>query len=155
MTDVLFTSYLRDINLSYEDAMNWEEEYVDKIASDQFGLNMIPGGFKGLRLLHEYRITDRVDISLKDRDKAIQEFVRRHPRKGVPNPFIAELWKDDEFYLRIMKARPKTLSPDQVRKIRELAELGQTVAEIVKEVGARNERQVRDVISGKYYGRIQ
>ena len=96
MTDVLFTSYLSDINLSYEDAMNWEEEYVDKFASDEFGLNMIPGRFKGLRFLHEHRIADRVDIPLKDRDKAIQDFVRRNPRKGVPNPFIAELWKDDE-----------------------------------------------------------
>ena len=73
---------------------------------------------------------------LEDRDKAIQEFVRRNPRKGVPNPFIAELWKDDAFYLRVMEARPKTLSPDQVRTIRRLSELGHTITEIAKEVGA-------------------
>ena len=155
MKDVLFTSYLRDINLSYQGAMNWEEKNVDKLASDEFGLNMIPGGFKGLRFLHEHRITDRFNIALKDRDIAIQEFIRRNPNKGAQNPFIAELWKDDEFYLKVMKARPKTLSPDQVRKIRKLADLGQTDTEIVKEVGAIDERQVRDVISGKYYGRIQ
>ena len=154
MADVVFGSSLGDINLSYRDAMNWEERQVDKIASDQL-LNMIPGGFKGLRLLHKLRITDRVNIPLKDRDKAIQEYVRRNPRKGVPNPFMADLWKDDEFYLKVIKARQKTLSPDQVRKIRELAQLGQTDTEIVKEVGAIDERQVRDVISGKYYGRIK
>ena len=155
MEGVGFISYLNEINLSYQAAMDWEEEYVEKMASDEFGLNMIPGGFKGLRLLHEHRITDRVNIPLQDRDKAIAEFVRRNPRQGVPNPFIAELWKDDEFYLKVITAKKKNLSPDQVRKIRKLAELGRTDTEIVKEVGAINERQVRDVISRKYYRRIK
>jgi len=50
-TGMLFTSALREVNMTRQDAMNWEEAEVDKIANDQYGLNMIPGGFKGLRYL--------------------------------------------------------------------------------------------------------
>jgi hypothetical protein len=153
MTEVYYSSDLKDINLSYKEAMNWEERFVDGLGPKS--LNMIPGGFKGLRHLHEHRITDRISIPLEERDRAIAEYVRQHPRKGIPNPFISELWQDDEFYLKVIKARPKTLSPGQVRRIRELAEKGRPVPEIAAEVGARNEPQVRNVISGRYYKRIK
>ena len=153
--DVHFSSYLRDLNLSYQEAMDWEEEYVDKIAADQFKLNMIPGGFKGLRLLHEHRIIDRTDISLQERDAAVAEYARRFPRKGIPHPFMSERWKDDEFYLKNIEAKKKNLSAAQVRKIRELAGTGRSAKEIAREVEARNEAQVKNVISGRYYGRIK
>ena len=155
MSDVHFASTLSDVNLSFEDAMNWEEVHVDKFASDQYGLNMIPGGFKGLRLLHEHRIIGRLDITLEERDKAIGEFARQNPRRGIPNPFIAELWRDDEYYLKVIESRPKTLSPDQVRQIRRLAASRRPIAEIAQEVGALNELQVKNVISGKYYRRME
>jgi hypothetical protein len=116
---------------------------------------MISGGFKGLRELHEHGIINRQNISVEDRDKAIEKFIRRNPRKGIPNPFIAELWKDDEFYLKVMEARPKTLSPEQVREIRRLARQNWSFNQIVEEVGALNELQVKNVIAGKTYTRIK
>ena len=88
--DVLFVSSLMNINATYEDAMKWEEHNIDTVAYGPNGLNMIPGGFKGLRFLHKLRITDHANISLEERDKAIEEYVRRNPRKGIPNPFISE-----------------------------------------------------------------
>jgi hypothetical protein len=91
---------LREINFSYQDAMNWEEMAVDKIANDQWKLNMIPGGFKGLKLLHECRIISTMNISLEERENAIAEYFIKNPRRGIPNPFIAELWKDDGYYLK-------------------------------------------------------
>jgi hypothetical protein len=63
-----------------EAAMAWEELYVDKWSLAPKGFNMIPGGFKGLRFLHKHRITDRVGITLKERDRAIVEYVRQNPR---------------------------------------------------------------------------
>jgi len=114
VNDVIFSSFLRDINLTYEDAMNWEEKTVDRIAHDQYGLNMISGGFKGLQELYKFRIIDNTNISLEEREMAISEFARRNPRKGLPNPFIAALWKDDSFYLKNIEAKEKTLSVDQV-----------------------------------------
>lgn len=83
-----------DINHEKDDAMKWEEVTVDKWASDEYG----PGGYKGLKFLHEHRITYRVDILLKERNRAIAEYVGQNPRKKIANPLIAELWEDDEYY---------------------------------------------------------
>lgn len=154
INDVLFVSALMDINLTFEDAMNWEERNVDNVAYGPNGLNMISGGFKGLRLLHEHRITNNVNICLEEREKAIGEYVRQHPRKGMPNPFMSELWEDDDFYLRVIEARDKTLSPGQVRRIRALAEMGWSVSQITKELDALNEMQVKNVLAGRTYRRI-
>ena len=150
----MFLSALMDINLSYEDAMAWEEREVDRFATDTNALNMIPGGFKGLKFLHQHRITDRIDISLQERERAVDEYVRRNPRRGIPNPFISELWKDDAFYLRNIGAREKTLSPEQVRKIRQLAAEGLSLSEIRHEVDALNDLQVKNVIAGRTYRRV-
>ena len=151
--DVHFISHLVNINLIYENAMDWEEYYVDIAGPNS--LNMIPGGFKGLKHLFEHKITERTDITLEERDRAIAIYAKQNPRKGIPNPFIAELWKDDEYYLKIIEARPKTLSPAQVRKIREMARMGWPVAKIKEEVGALNDRQVKNVIAGNTYSRIK
>ncbi len=152
---VLFTSALKEVNLTFNEAMNWEEAEVDKVASDQFGLNMIPGGFKGIRFLHKHRIIDNTAISLEARDKAIAEYCRRNPRKGLPNPFIEELWKSDDFYLKVMEAKEKTLSAAQVRQIRALHVQGLPLSQIVDAVGALNVQQVRNVITGRTYRRMK
>jgi len=150
-----YGSELLRLNFSKDDAMGWEEYFVDAHTLAPKGLNMIPGGFKGLQLLHQLRITDRIDISLEERDRAIAEYVRRNPRLGIPNPFISELWKDDEFYLKVIESRKDTLSPEQVRTIRALADSGFTPSQIVEEVEALNELQVRNVLRGRTYRRMQ
>lgn len=154
LSKVVYGSELLDINATYDVAMSWEEWFVDTYTLRPKGLNMIPGGLKGLQFLYEHRITDRVQISLEERDHAVAEYVRRNPRKGIPNPFVSELWKDDDFYLRVMAAREKTLTPDQVKQIRALAELGWDAAKITDEVEALNELQVRNVLKGKTYKRV-
>ncbi|MCX2718761.1 hypothetical protein [Lentiprolixibacter aurantiacus] len=151
--NVQFSSYLREINQSYEEAMDWEEKKVDSLSKDANCLNMIPGGFKGLKFLHKLRITDRVKIPLEQRERAIAKYAKQNRRKGVPNPFIAELWKDDEYYLKIIEARPKTLSREQVLLIRELNGKGWSLEKITKEIKAINQAQVKRVIEGKTYRR--
>jgi hypothetical protein len=150
---ILFDSVLREVNLTEVEIMNWEEEQVDLIASDEYGLNMIPGGYKGNQFLHKYGITSRENISFEDRKWAVAEYERRNPRKGIPNPFLSELWKEDGFYDKVISARSNTLSKDQVHQIRELNTYGWSIPGIVIEVGAIDERQVRDVISGKHYSK--
>jgi len=155
MKHVLFTSSLMDINQTFEGAMDWEERNVDTVAYGPNGLNMIPGGFKGLKFLHKLRIINNVNINLEEREKAIEEYIRQNPRKGIPNPFISKLWEDDEYYLKVIEARTKTLSTDQVKKIRELYKFGRSISEIATEVGALNEAQVKRVIVGKSYTRVR
>lgn len=150
---VLYTSSLLEINQSYDEAMNWEELHVDKIAADQYGLNMIPGGFKGLKYLHKLRITKKVRVSLEERDRAISDYVRQNPRKGIPNPFIKEWWGNDEHYEKVNDANPKRLSVDQRKEIRRLHTEGVSIPKITKYVGALDERQVKDFLSGNTYKR--
>ena len=152
--DVVYHSYLQLVNLTYEEAMEWEERYVDKHTLSPKGFNMIPGGFEGLRHLYKHRITDRVDIDLDERDRAIAEYVRQHPRKGMPNPFMSELWKDDEHYRKVIGSRKKTLTFDQVKRIRALDQSGYSVAEITRKVGALDEKQVKRVLANRTYTRF-
>lgn len=154
--NVMLGSELIVLNHTFQGVMAWEEEQVDAVMEAKKSLNMIPGGFKGMRFLHEHRVTDRVDISLEERDKAIAEYVRRvGVRAGVPNLLLAELWRDDEFYLKVLSGRSDVLTPGQVLAIRDLAAKGRTAQQIFEAVGARNVEQVQRVLRGKTYNRIQ
>ena len=153
-SSIVYTSELMLLNATKEYAFDWEEDAVDAWSLAPKGFNMIPGGLKGLQFLHKHRITDSLDISLAEREAAIAEYVRTNPRKGIPNPFMSELWEDDEFYRRVIEAREKTLTANQVRQIRRLDAAGWEVAAIVKEVRALNEQQVKNVIAGRTYKRI-
>jgi hypothetical protein len=152
--DVIYTSQLQMVNLTKDEVMKWEEGYVDTHTLSPKGLNMIPGGYEGNKHLYKHKLIDRLDIDLDERERAITEYARRHPRKGMPNPFLSELWQDDEYYLRVIGSRKKTLTPDQVREIRTLHNAGYSIAEITKKVEAINERQVENVLAERTYVRI-
>ena len=157
---VLLCSELVVLNHTYKGIMDWEEDQVDMHLAAGNSLNMIPGGFKGLRFLHEHRLTSRVDITLEEREAAIAtfaeaEYARRGSGKaGVPNLLLSRLWLDDEFYLKVLAGRSDVLSPGQVVTIRQLAAKGKTETEIASSVEARNIDQVKRVLAGKTYKRI-
>ena len=148
-SDVMLSSELVALNHTYEGAMGWEEWIVKRYMESKTSLNMIPGGFLGLKELHKlgYLNRDR-DISVTDRDKALFEYAKEHPRIGMPNLLIAGLWEDDEYYEKVIQSRDNTLSKEQVIQIRQLYEDGHHVDNIVKDVGAINIGQVRRVIAG-------
>ena len=152
--DVGLASELVLLNVSYENVMAWEELMVDECMDAGNSLNMIPGGFKGLKFLHEHRITHSKDITLEERDKAIYEYAKQHPRLGVPNFLISELWKDDEYAANIICGSPGRLSVEQIRTIRNLHENGLPIEKILKMVGSNSVDQVKRVLAGKTYTRI-
>jgi hypothetical protein len=152
---VMLGSELVVLNHSYEGIMAWEEEQVDTHMATGRSLNMIPGGFKGLRFLHEHRLTASMNISLEERERAILEYVRRGSvRPRVPNLLLAELWRDNQFYLKVLAGRGDVLVPAQVIAIRQLAAEGMDEKQISEEVGARNLNQVKRVLAGKTYRRV-
>ncbi len=151
--NVLYISSLREINLSEDDAMNWEELHVDSIASDKYGLNMIPGGYKGRQYFHKYSGINTEGMAIEERDSVIAEYYRQNPRKGIPNPFIKELWENDEHYEKVNEANPKRLSVEQRKEIRRLHDEGVSITKITEYVGALNERQVKSFLSGDTYKR--
>jgi len=152
---VMLCSELVVLNHTYKGIMDWEEDQVDIHMAAGNSLNMIPGGFKGLRFLHEHRFTPSLEITLEERDAAIAEYESRGGRgAGVPNLLLSKLWLDDEFYLKVLAGRSDVLTPAQVVAIRQLAVEGKTAAQIASIVEARNIEQVKRLLAGKTYGRI-
>ena len=96
-----------------------------------------------------------MNISLEERESAILEYVRQGgTRPRVPNLLLAELWRDDQFYLKVLAGRGDVLVPAQVIAIRQLAAQGKGEQQIYEEVGARNLNQVKRVLAGKTQKRV-
>ncbi len=140
---------------SFEQIMSWEEDFVDRYMELGVSLNMIPGGFKGMRFLHKHRLLSSDRVSVKERDAALVKYQRQHPKAGIPNLLISELWKDDEYAARIICGHEGRLSVQQVHEIRKLNGMGIPLEKIMKLVEASNVQQVKRVISGETYTRIQ
>lgn len=149
-----FTTFIASVNSTYDDSMNWEEWFVDEVSLAPKGLNMIPGGFKGLKFLHEHSVNVPKNYSEKDIDEAVEHYQQKHPRAGYANPAISDLWKTDDYYAKAVCGREKCLNPEQVRAIRALNEVGYSAHRIAGTVNALNETQVQRVIDGKTYRRI-
>jgi hypothetical protein len=154
-SQVILGSELIVLNHSFQGIMAWEEEQVDITMPTGFSLNMIPGGVKGLHFLHEHRVITSVNISLEEREQAIVEYIRRDGvRTRVPNLLLAQLWRDDEFYLKVLAGRDDVLTPNKVVTIRQLAAEGKDERMIFEIVGARNVEQVKRLLAGKTYKRV-
>lgn len=131
-----------------------EEWLVEGHWSDARRLNMIPGGKSGLRYLRENGMLPARTVPMPDeRDRLLETWLREHPRKGLPAPWVSEKWKDDAWAIAQICGRDDRLSVEQVRAIRQLATThsAQTIAE---RIGARNKEQVQRVIDGQTYGRV-
>lgn len=142
-------------NHSFKQIMDWEEDQVDLHKEQGNSLNMIPGGFKGLKFLHEHRLLASPSATLEEREAAIALHEVINPRAGIPNLLISTLWKDPDYAALVICGAEGRLSQDQVRQIRTLAKQGITHKEIMTVVGARNILQVRRVAEGFTYSRIE
>ena len=143
--------------LNEEQALEAEEYLVGKHSfGHEGGLNMIPGGKAGVAHLHRLNIlpANRRGILDQDREEAMDQFLKDHPRRGIPNPQVAEHWKDSAYASRIICAGVHRLSVDQVIAIRRNFELGLSAESICQQIKARNVPQVLRVIEGKTYQRI-
>ena len=131
-----------------------EEWLIEGHWGDARRLNMIPGGKSGLRYLRENGMLVERQAPLPDeRDSVVVNWLRNHPRKGVPAPWVAERWRDSAWAMAQICGRDGRLSADAVRAIRELAKTHspETIAE---RIGAANREQVQRVIDGKTYTRV-
>ncbi|MDT3335758.1 hypothetical protein Q4Q49_10645 [Shewanella sp. SP1S1-7] len=149
-----FMSELIVANQSYDDIMAWEEARVDIEMAEGRALNMIPGGFKGIRELHKLGVLNKERPTLKERLTAIEAAERANPRSGVPNLLISELWKEDSYAAKIICGAEGRLSVEQVRTARDLNLVGISVEDIADKIGALNVLQVKRLLDGKTYSRV-
>lgn len=148
---------LMEVNKSFDDIMNWEEAQVNYLEQKGFCLNMIPGGFAGLRFISKYRNNFKPSYDADDKYLEESKLLIDHPWIVEASLRMKSLWVSDKaqsMYLNMLVAMPNTLEPDDVRFIRYLDALGKSVTEIKIHVEANN-RQIRDILSGKHYSRVQ
>ncbi|EMP6171204.1 hypothetical protein R9D66_000457 [Citrobacter amalonaticus] len=137
-----------------EQLYNAEEFLVEGHWNDERRLNMIPGGKSGLRYLRENGMLKESVVPISDeRDGIVSLWIKEHPRKGLPAPWMAEKWRDNDWAIAQICCRDDRLSVDQVRAIRELAKQF-SAEEISIRIGAKDVNQVNRVIYGKTYSRI-
>lgn len=140
--------------LSYDDAMDVEEYWVENLSLFPKGLNMIPGGHAGLRYLGRMNALRRGDTG-EDRDRAISDAMSGQSGKNdLSNSLIAERWTNPLYATAVICNRDDRLSPDQIRMARILAGCDWDVASITEHVQARNENQIKRLLAGTTYSRI-
>jgi hypothetical protein len=131
-----------------------EDFLVESHWEDERRLNMIPGGKSGLRYLRENGLLKKSVVPLPDeRYKIVDRWLRQNPRKGLPAPWVAEKWKDNDWAVAQICGRDGRLSVEQVRAIRELAKK-YTAEKIYESIGAKDVAQVTRVLNGQTYARI-
>lgn len=137
--------------LDYDSAMELEEEFVDKFSLYPKGLNMIPGGFAGLRYLSTLGIMAR---SAAERDAEIERIANRESIDGKPNPLCAARWAcDQDFVNRVICGHSGRLDVEQVRQIRLFVAFGKPI-DVVAELVDAPVSKVKSVATGKRYGRV-
>lgn len=137
--------------LDRDEVMKWEEHYVARMTLYPLGLNMIPGGYAGLRYLHSLGIRGATEAN---RDEVLEELTSRESLAGRPNPLCAARWESDQdFVNRIICGHSGRLTLDEIRRIREMDLSGYTVPEISGRMG-RAAKRVAQVIRGKTYRRV-
>lgn len=142
--------------VSEDDALDLEEYLVAKrslFPGHPNGLNMIPGGRAGILWLHKLGALSGQRPTVEQRDSALRKWVDANPRKGVPNPLVAQAWARDGYAEAVICGAPGRLSRGQVLGIRALAGRASPEA-IAASVGARNALQVDRVLRGATYSRV-
>lgn len=137
---------------SYEQMMQREEEGVAEFALYPNGLNMIPGGFAGIRYLASMGLQAR---NAEERDARLVDLIQLPSVNGSPNPLCAARWKSDQEYVNsVICGHSGRLTLDQVRNTRMLAASGYDTPKIAGIIGDSAER-VRRVLDNKRYQRVQ
>jgi hypothetical protein len=139
-----------------EEIQDLEEIFVEGHWKDARLLNMIPGGRAGFAYLHKHGIAGDKEIASPDHaERILETWLQEHPRKGLPAPWIAEKWKDDEYARNVICGPEGRLSVEQIISVRAMAQGGISIDDIVSAVGAKSRQQVHRVIEGKTYSRVK
>ena len=127
--------------------MNWEEWVLGKYMDQNKSLNMIPGGFAGLK-----SFSSQTKNSYSGTDKSVVRgqdslfYFANQSRRGIPNPMIEKLWRDDSYYAKVIGNRDSTVSQDDLRKIRKMAHEGHQLDSIGQHFGIVNIKRIKSIL---------
>jgi hypothetical protein len=143
------------IGLSEAETMAMEEQTVGFETLYPKGLNMIPGGYAGLKYLRQIGAAGAHErVTPDSKHEIVNRFFETASRRGLPNPLAAANWCDPTYAEKVICTGDDRLKPDQIRNARFLASIGKTAAQVATEIGARNVPQVQRLLSGSTYSRV-
>jgi hypothetical protein len=143
-------------HLDLNTAMDLEERIVAQDSLYPSGLNMVPGGFAGIRHLgkHGFHVaTQQIGNSWERRDLLLRRFSEYCRSTGSANPLAAARWLDDAYAERVICANPNNFDLSEIIEIRYLAALGHPSDFIASHLGC-SERRVMRCLSGTTYARV-
>lgn len=149
--------YVTHAGLSFEDAMMVEEKLVAEHTLNALhagGLNMIPGGFAGIRFLGARGFKGITPKKWEHRASLVRDFNAYCQRAGKPNAALSLKWTVDDFAAKMILSNPNNLNRDQVSRIRTLSNFGMSAEEISSNMQLRKGRVAR-VLHGTTYSRVK
>ena len=159
-------SYLLAAGLSKDEANDLEEKWVDEYTLFPRGLNMIPGGLKGIKYLQSQGIKTRKGHTSERNPQLVNQHYEVCRTTGKRNIFEPPVWAyDDEVMSRIVLGRSDTFSKNELSRIRYLNEylgsldysLDETQEYILEDLRLTTEsekRRLKLLLVGKTYSRI-
>lgn len=143
--------------LSYEAAMKLEEEIVAELSLFPRGLNMIPGGFAGIRFLGQRGFHGVTEKTWEHRSKLVREFRNHCERNRLPDPLLSarlsSVWKSDDYAASVICSNPNNFDLERVREARLLASFDWTTEQIAERFSCKPARVDR-LIRGDTYARV-
>lgn len=140
------------VELTQQQAMDFEEEFVREFTLYPLGLNMIPGGYAGFKYLGSLGISVKTPL---DRDQAIIHLSTKEMISGNANPLCAARWAADQDYVnRVICGHSGRLTVAQIRAIRRLSQFGISGIDISRIIGS-SVKKVISVTNAKRYRRVQ
>jgi hypothetical protein len=115
------------------------------------GLNMIPGGYAGLKYLHSLGLRK---TTAWDKDIVVERLPRLETIDGRPNPLCAARWQTDQnFVNKVICGHGARLTVEHVREARLMSDKGLTGFAIAASL-CRSEDQIMRLLRGKTYTRV-
>jgi hypothetical protein len=139
--------------LTFDQAMKVEEEMVDRFSLYPKGLNMIPGGYAGIRYLGQHGVREVNRKTWERRHKLIAELGSRCSREGRPNPLAAARWQDAGYAASVICSNPNNFSAADVAHIRLLGSYGSS-SEVIADQLAVNPQRIKKLLNGETYSRV-
>jgi hypothetical protein len=143
--------------MSFEDAMKSEERFVAEHSLNALypnGLNMIPGGFAGIRFLAARGFRGITPKKWEHRAALVRDFNAYCKRVGKPNAALSLKWTADDFAAKMILSNPNNLNRDQLSRIRTLGSFGMSPKEIARNMEIRDQR-VSAILRGATYSRVK
>lgn len=150
------THTVLSVSQSWDEAMMWEESFIEERSLRPKGLNMIPGGKAGIAFAAKYGVKANTSKRWENRNVIIRRIQQNAKRRGIPNPAQSlRLTTDPDLMRRMVEARENTFDSNDIAIIHSMFAMNMDWREIAQKLGVKDIYRVRNVVEGRTYKFMQ